>query len=176
MSWYNGSHGYLAGKDTPALVVCYDTGRIQIMRDEGDENPVLIDTGMTAVGCQWNHDGSILAVAGMMSVSVAAEKDSNVVQFYTPFGEHLRTLKVPGKQITACAWEGGSLRIALSVDSFIYFANIRPDYKWTYFANVIVYTFNRIEQGDTAVVFWNHKTGEVCLRLNTWRLKDKFDS
>ncbi len=46
-------------------------------------------------------------------------------QFYTPYGEHLRTLKVPGKQITACAWEGGSLRIALAVDSFIYFANIR---------------------------------------------------
>lgn len=47
------------------------------------------------------------------------------LQFYTPFGEHLRTLKVPGKQISACAWEGGSLRIALAVDSFIYFANIR---------------------------------------------------
>ena len=43
--------------------------------------------------------------------------------------QHLRTLKVPGKQIHGCAWEGGSLRIALAVDSFIYFANIRPDYK-----------------------------------------------
>ena len=29
----------------------------------------------------------------------------------------------------SCSWEGGSLRIALAVDSFIYFANIRPDYK-----------------------------------------------
>lgn len=41
----------------------------------------------------------------------------------------MRTLKVPGKQIASCSWEGGSLRIALAVDSFIYFANIRPDYK-----------------------------------------------
>ena len=63
-------------------------------------DPVLVDTGMTSVGCQWSHDGSILAVAGTMSVSGGTEKDSNVVQFYTPFGEHLRTLKVPGKQIT----------------------------------------------------------------------------
>ena len=56
---------------------------------------------MISVGCQWSHDGSILAVAGTMSVTGAStEKDSNVVQFYTPFGEHLRTLKVPGKQIT----------------------------------------------------------------------------
>ena len=30
-------------------------------------DPVLVDTAMSAVGCQWNHDGSILAVAGMMS-------------------------------------------------------------------------------------------------------------
>lgn len=80
---------------------------------------------MIAVGCQWNHDGSVLAIAGLMSVSGGLDKDSNVVQFYSPFGEHLRTLKVPGRQITACAWEGGSLRIALAVDSFIYFANIR---------------------------------------------------
>ena len=63
----------------------------------------------------------------------ALEKDSNVVQFYNNYGEHLRTLKVPGKQISACSWEGGSLRIALAVDSFIYFANIRPDYKVSHF-------------------------------------------
>ena len=63
--------------------------------------------------------------------------------------------------ITGCAWEGGSLRISLSVDSFIYFANIRPDYKWSYFANVIVYCYNRADKEDTAVVFWNYKTGDV---------------
>ena len=124
---------------------------------------------MTTVGCKWSHDGSILAVAGTMTVSgVGTEKDSNVVQFYTPYGEHLRTLKVPGKQITACAWEGGSLRIALSVDSFIYFANIRPDYKWAYFANVVVYTYNRAEKQDTAVVFWNHKTGDVSYTIKLY--------
>lgn len=31
--------------------------------------------------------------------------------------------------MTGVAWEGGGLRIGLAVDSFIYFANIRPDYK-----------------------------------------------
>jgi WD repeat-containing protein 35 len=93
---------------------------------------------MTAVAAQWNHDGSVLAIAGSMAVSSSSSaaagdgggKESNVVQFYNPNGDHLRTLKVPGKQITACAWEGGSLRIALAVDSFIYFANIRPDYRY----------------------------------------------
>ena len=50
------------------------------------------------------------------------------------FFQHMRTLKVPGKEMFSCSWEGGSLRIALAVDSFIYFANIRLDYKVsTYF-------------------------------------------
>ena len=61
----------------------------------------------------------------------------------------------------ACAWEGGSLRIALAVDSFIYFANIRPDYKWAYFANTVVYTFSKPDKSETALVFWNIKTQEV---------------
>lgn len=31
--------------------------------------------------------------------------------------------------MTGIGWEGGGLRIGLAVDSYIYFANIRPDYK-----------------------------------------------
>ncbi len=52
------------------------------------------------------------------------------MQFYTPLGQHLRSLRVPGSSISGLSWEGGGLRIALAVDSFIYFANIRPDYHW----------------------------------------------
>ena len=33
--------------------------------------------------------------------------------------------KVPGNGISSMAWEGGGLRIALAVDAYIYFANIR---------------------------------------------------
>lgn len=43
--------------------------------------------------------------------------------------KHLRALKVPGKQISSLSWEGGGLKIALAVDHYIYFANIRPHYK-----------------------------------------------
>ncbi|VEL32054.1 unnamed protein product [Protopolystoma xenopodis] len=54
----------------------------------------------------------------------------------------MRTLCVPGKRLTAFAWEGsGSLRLALAVDSFIYFANLRPAYIWAYCptANSLIY-------------------------------------
>lgn len=41
---------------------------------------------MYVVGIQWNHIGSVLAVAGSQKV-VTQDKDVNIVQFYTPFGE-----------------------------------------------------------------------------------------
>lgn len=34
-------------------------------------------------------------------------------------------VQVPGNGISSMAWEGGGLRIALAVDAYIYFANIR---------------------------------------------------
>lgn len=43
---------------------------------------------MTVVSCQWNHNGSVIAVAGRLQLSgTSSDKDCNVVQFYTPFGE-----------------------------------------------------------------------------------------
>lgn len=76
--------------------------------------------------------------------------------------QHLRTLKVPGKEISACTWENGSLRIALAVDSFIYFANIRPNYSWTYFMKTIVFVneFPR-DKEDTTVTFWDTASQQV---------------
>ena len=91
-------------------------------------------------------------------------------------GNNIFQFQVPGKQISACAWEGGSLRIALAVDSFIYFANIRPDYKWAYFANTVVYTYPRTDRAETGIVFWNIKTqevggGEKKKEVGKWRKK-----
>ncbi|XP_033640666.1 WD repeat-containing protein 35-like isoform X1 [Asterias rubens] len=162
IDWYNGSFGYVE-PNCPTLAICFDNGRAQIMKHENDENPVLIDTGMSVVQIQWNHRGSALAVAGSQK-SVQQDKDINVVQFYTPFGEHMRTLKVPGKELTSISWEGGGLRIALAVDSFIYFANIRPDYKWGYCDKTVVYSFSKPARTEQCVVFWETTTGERYIK------------
>nr|XP_021149197.1 WD repeat-containing protein 35 isoform X1 [Columba livia] len=158
--WYHGTEGYVE-PDCPCLAVCYQNGRCQIMRDENDQNPVLIDTGMSVVCIQWNHCGSVLAVAGSIK---ATPQDVNIVQFYNPFGEHLRTLKVPGKQISALSWEGSGLKIALAVDSYIYFANIRPDYKWGYCSNTVVYAYTRPDRPEYCVVFWDTKNNEKYVK------------
>uniref|UniRef100_A0A452QVN2 WD repeat-containing protein 35 n=1 Tax=Ursus americanus TaxID=9643 RepID=A0A452QVN2_URSAM len=160
--WYHGTEGYVE-PDCPCLAICFDNGRCQIMRHENDQNPVLIDTGMYVVSIQWNHIGSVLAVAGSQKV-VTQDKDVNTVQFYTPFGEHLGTLKVPGKQMSALSWEGGGLKIALAVDSFIYFANIRPDYKWGYCSNTVVYAYTRPDRPEYCVIFWDTKNNEKYVK------------
>ncbi|KAJ7408453.1 WD repeat-containing protein 35 [Willisornis vidua] len=158
--WYHGTEGYVE-PNCPCLAVCYDNGRCQIMRDEYDYNPVLIDAGMNVVSIQWNPCGSVLAVAGSLQ---GTSQDVNIVQFYTPFGEHLRTLKVPGKQISSLSWEGGGLKIALAVDSYIYFANIRPHYKWGYCSNTIVYAYTRPDRPECCVVFWDTKNNEKYVK------------
>ncbi|XP_030213023.1 WD repeat-containing protein 35 isoform X1 [Gadus morhua] len=160
--WYAGAEGYVE-PDCPCLAICFDNGRCQIMRYESDENPVYIDTLMNVVSIQWNQSGSVLAVGGSLRAS-ASDKEVNAVQFYTPFGEHLRTLKVPGKQMTAVAWEGGGLRIGLAVDSYIYFANIRPDYKWGYCSSTVVYAYTKPERQEYCVVFWDTKNNEKFIK------------
>ncbi|XP_048354934.1 WD repeat-containing protein 35 isoform X1 [Sphaerodactylus townsendi] len=160
--WYPGTEGYVE-PDCPCLAICFDNGRCQIMRHENDQNPVLIDTVMNVVSIQWNHCGNVLAVAGFQKLA-AQDKDVNLVQFYTPFGDHLRTLRVPGKEMSSLSWEGGGLKIALAVDSSIYFANIRPDYKWGYCSNTVVYAYLRSNRPEYCVVFWDTKNNEKYLK------------
>ncbi|KAM3874430.1 WD repeat-containing protein 35-like [Diretmus argenteus] len=160
--WYAGNEGYVE-LDCPCLAICFDNGRCQIMRYESDENPVYIDTLMNVVSIQWNQCGSVLAVAGSLKSSTS-EKEFNIVQFYTPFGGHLRTLKVPGKQMTGIAWEGGGLGIGLAVDSSLYFAYIRPDYKWGYCCSTVVYAYTKPERQEYCVVFWDTKNNEKFVK------------
>merc|ERR1719181_145499 len=128
------------------------------MRNEIDENPVLLDTGLVAGNLKWNTNGSVLALAG--NYGGGSARDISMVQFYSPQGQHLRTLKVPGSGVHALSWEGGSLRIALAVDSYIYFANIRPDYRWACLGSTLICAYTQPERNDTTVLFWNIRTDE----------------
>eukprot|EP00760_Papus_ankaliazontas_P001905 PhM_4_TR10728/c0_g1_i1/m.13047/K19674/WDR35, IFT121; WD repeat-containing protein 35 len=157
--WYDGTEG-LQEPNQPALAIAYENGRCQIMRSEIDDRPVLIDTALRATRIRWNVQGTILAIGGVPIEAPQDRKDGAVVQFYSPQGVHLRTLKVPGSTVAGMSWEGTGLRLAMAVDTFIYFANVRPDYKWTYFSKTLVYSYNRIERPEFIITFWNVKSGE----------------
>jgi WD repeat-containing protein 35 len=91
-----------------------------------NKEPVILDCEMEIICAQWNHDGSILAIGG---IQVIDDKEANIIQFFDPWGQHLKSLKIPGSRLKACSWESNSLRIVIAIDSLIYFANLRPTYK-----------------------------------------------
>eukprot|EP01063_Lacrimia_lanifica_P027043 TRINITY_DN3739_c0_g3_i2.p1 TRINITY_DN3739_c0_g3~~TRINITY_DN3739_c0_g3_i2.p1 ORF type:complete len:831 (+),score=159.45 TRINITY_DN3739_c0_g3_i2:69-2561(+) len=115
--------------DPPALALCYDNGKCQLMRNETDASPVVIDTGMnTASTAAWNPAGTVLAVAGMDD---SVDKDDNTVEkphvkFYNAAGQLLQALPIPGKvlPVGATAWVGDGTRILLTLGSMLYFANV----------------------------------------------------
>lgn len=134
------------------------------IRFSSNTDPILIDTGLTLNGVAWNPFGSILAVCGAQDIVDRGDGERrrvNQIQFYDNSGNHLRTLRVPGTNLTGFDWDNTGLRLALTVDSYIFFANVRPDYKWGSFrGKSLVYSYRMIERPEHCVTFWNYKTDE----------------
>uniref|UniRef100_A0A914X6A2 Anaphase-promoting complex subunit 4 WD40 domain-containing protein n=1 Tax=Plectus sambesii TaxID=2011161 RepID=A0A914X6A2_9BILA len=149
--------------DRPRLAVVYQHGVMQMMRHESDTDPIIIQMEkMMIVSARWSPDGTMLAIAGNQLDLPDGER--NVVHFITAYGEKLRTLKVPGRDIAGCSWEATGLRVCLAVDSHLFFANIRPDYKWGYCGQTVVYSYPRPEKNEHCVVFYDVKLEEMYVK------------
>ncbi|CAM9229531.1 unnamed protein product [Laminaria digitata] len=169
LDWYDGAEGLLHPQ-VPTLCLALEGGTVQTSRGVEDAAPVVTNTHMTIRQARqgrarWNTNGTVLAISGSARAQLnksGQSRDLSVVKLYSPYGAVLRTLKVPGNGISSMAWEGGGLRIALAVDAYIYFANIRPDYAWTSTARggVLVYAYQKPDKADTQVCFWDIKAGE----------------
>lgn len=148
MDWFSGR----APANRPVLAICYKSGLVYLMRHCVDDNAILVETKLTSIACQWNHNGKILAVGGTTS------DQANVVQFINPFGEHVRTLRVPSGSMRALSWEARSLRLAIAVDSYIYFASVKPDHKYAYYGNTLALCC-----GTESVIFWDTSTHQTWI-------------
>ncbi|CAH0725787.1 unnamed protein product, partial [Brenthis ino] len=143
MDWFSGR----APSNRPVLVICFKSGILLLMKTCTEEESVVVDTKMTIIDCHWNHNGTILAAAGQ------TQEKSNVIQFFSAYGEHIRTLRVPGGSMRALSWEQRSLRLAITIDSFIYFANVKPDHKYAFYGNTLAFV-----SGTETVTFWDSVT------------------
>lgn len=161
IKWFN-NISVPKSSETPTLAIAFENGRIQLMRYESDDSAIVFDAELRITSICWNNSGTILAVTGCLESE--SDNKRNSVKFYSNSGELVQSLRVPGKEIYSCSWEKESLRIALAVDSYIFFANIRPDYKWCYFASTVVYSLSPTVQSDdylpnsdtvSTVVFWH---------------------
>eukprot|EP00611_Tribonema_gayanum_P003293 TRINITY_DN12557_c0_g2_i1.p1 TRINITY_DN12557_c0_g2~~TRINITY_DN12557_c0_g2_i1.p1 ORF type:complete len:1278 (+),score=471.21 TRINITY_DN12557_c0_g2_i1:111-3836(+) len=167
IDWYDGAEGYVH-QAAPTLAIAFVNGTVQIGRHTDDASPVVVDAGMRVRLAKWSTNGAVLAVSGSVTTRSGSEKkEVSTVKFYTPYGDLVRVLKVPGAGISSLSWEGGGLRIALAVDAYIYFANIRPDYMWGYApaANVLAFSYQKPDRAEACVALWDLNSQERHLKM-----------
>ena len=58
VEWYDGVEGHCE-PNCPALALCLDNGRMQLMRYESDDNAVCIDTSIKPCKIKWNMNGTV---------------------------------------------------------------------------------------------------------------------
>ncbi|RNF04337.1 WD repeat domain 35 [Trypanosoma rangeli] len=154
------------------LVICFANGKMQLMREIGDNHPYLIDSGIPVSSVAWNPQGTIFVVCGVMSTaamlgeaSPSSSSSSTVsAQFFNTEGIHLRTLRVNGSHCGGVTWEGDGLRVCVAVDAALYFANVRPTHNYAYFAKTVVFAFHRPDRAEQGVMFWNTRSNERVIR------------
>ncbi|XP_028969091.1 WD repeat-containing protein 35 [Galendromus occidentalis] len=143
--------------DYHTLAIVTDDGHLQLLKKEVDPSPIVIDCDMMIAGIEWSPQGNMIAVIGRLLQTRDPDK-RNVIKLFSNQGNYLHTLVVPGKHITGCTWEGTGLRLAISVDSFVYFVNVRPDYTWTYFGDSVLFTHSKPDRAEQCFTLWDTKT------------------
>lgn len=168
---YNSKAAYVMSAPTPdsspTLLVAFSNGNILLSRGEVDNDQILFDTDLEISSCKWDAQGNIIAVTGAVKGSRDEGKVVNLIKFYDSHGRFLRAIRIPGDNIASLSWEGSGLRIALAVDSFIFFANIRPAYTWTHLLNTVVYAHTRHDRKESTVIFWDLITLEAYSKIIT---------
>ena len=141
LDWYDGLNGTL-DMDAPTLAIAFSNGSIQFRRGIEDYGSTTIETDLSVSTCSWCPNGSTCAISG---VQRKENQSVNMVQFFNSCGQHLRNMKLPGnKGVSALSWESSGQRLALAIDGSIYFANIRPFYKYCFVSSTIVYAFCKV--------------------------------
>ena len=144
IDWYEDASMY--SDDSPVgLCIAYQQGRLIMMKNNKDDDPIAVDTSMVLTKIKWNPTGTIVAVAGC---SLEYEEKRAVVKFFDNKGNHLKNLRVPNAEtVTDISWEGSGLRLAIAAGSNIYCAAIRPNYKWCYLSNgTLVFAFQKSDR------------------------------
>lgn len=71
--------------------------------------------------------------------------------------------------MTGCAWEGTGLRLAITVDSNIFFANIHPKYTWCFFKRTLIFSTGLWTANGIAITFWDTHSNIVSLNYRVRR-------
>ncbi|PAV64134.1 hypothetical protein WR25_05628 isoform C [Diploscapter pachys] len=153
------SSGFPVNK--PRLFVAYVHGILQIMRNENDPNPIVIRFPNYTVTCaRWSPNGSFIAISGFQLD--LPENEQAIIHVITSFGKKLTSLRIPStRSLTAVGWDPNGLRVFCASECNVLFGSIRPQYKWGYCGNTVVYCYERQHSDEFWVVFYDAKLDEA---------------
>ncbi|OTF81489.1 hypothetical protein BLA29_000177 [Euroglyphus maynei] len=148
-----------------SLIIAFDNGLIQLMRNESDDDARMIDCEMRITSIEWNCTGDLFVVTGNGG-------SRNFLKIFNRQGELLTVTKVPGNEIHDCSWEKNSRKLVLAVDSFMYFANLKCQTSWCFLSNAISFVRDVFDDDDDEIfekkkylTFWELKTNKRYERL-----------
>ena len=118
------------------LIIAFDNGVVQLMKNESDNNAQVIDCEMRITSIQWNYIGDMFAVTGNYGGGTSGTR-KNFLKIFNNQGELMSVTKVPGTEIHDCSWEKNSRKLVLAVDSFMYFANLKCRTTWCFLTNSV---------------------------------------
>ncbi len=143
----------------PGLAIAYVNGMVQLMKNDNDEEPFVFNSQMRIKLLRWNPTGTYIAIAGTKMDK--SQRKFGVISFYNNQGVNLRTLVVPNSEnVDGISWDGIGLKLVIALGSSIYFADIKPYYKWGYMTDTVVFGYQKEDRIDFCVIFYNVKTGQ----------------
>lgn len=152
INWYGGANEDDSKLLLANFAIVSNSGRLYLCHNLEGHSDIVVETKLTEAKCQWNNEGTTLAVSG---VGDGVGK----IKFYDREGKECFTLHMDeNARISSLAWEGSGIRIALSIGPYIYFANVRVDYTWTNCGkNIVVYSHQKVRTsyGDFCSYFYH---------------------
>lgn len=140
------------------LMIAYQGGQIQLMRNESDTQPIVITIELELTTATWFKSGSAFAVAGVKSTG------HNVIVFLTSKGDTIRELEVQGSRINSLSLDSIDTQIAMAIETQFCLAQIIPQFNWAYTKHTLLYSYNNSDGNESTLIYYNHKTEEKRVR------------
>ena len=135
------------------LLIVYQGGQIQLMRNEQDTQPIVITCELELTAATWFKSGTAFAVAGVKG-------DKCNVLFFNSKGDAIRELDVSGTRINSMSLDPNDTQLALSIESLFCLAQIIPTFIWAFSKNTLLYAYNNSDSDDFTVIYYNYKTDD----------------
>jgi WD repeat-containing protein 35 len=143
------------------LLIAFEGGTAQLMRNESDSQPFIINMDVEVSSVSWFKSGTAFVVAGTKS------NGKSVALFFTNHGDRIRELEILGRDIHAISLDPSDTTLAIANDNHFCLAQIVPSIFWAYTKNTLLYFYAKNNDDVYTAIFFNRKSMEK--RLQTYR-------